>query len=292
MELIFETTSQFDVLTPTFVTPLHITTQPMTSSTIATTTPTSQAQILPTTIPSDIIQNLPSFGSLFRFDDRLRSLEQSFSKMNEAVKVTVQIQSDWLHEEAQRENDEFLRTVDENIKKIIKEHVKEQTVALKRRRDDDADKDEEPSARPDRGSKRRREGKEPDSASPPTETATRSAGRSTQRTISRQALASESAFAEEPIQTISHMEEPSHPEFDTELLAGPTYDLMKGSCKSLIELEYHLEEVYKATTDQLDWVNPKGQQYPHNLLQHLPLIPDNRGGLKTWCLGLCGYRNQ
>nr|GEY78957.1 hypothetical protein [Tanacetum cinerariifolium] len=35
--------------------------------------------------------------------------------------------------------------------------------------------------------------------------------------------------------------------------------------------------VYKATTDQLDWVNPEGQQYPHNLLQPLPLIPDNRG---------------
>nr|GFC46972.1 hypothetical protein [Tanacetum cinerariifolium] len=62
-----------------------------------------------------------------------------------------------------------------------------------------------------------------------------------------------------------------------ELLAGPTYDLMKGSCKSLIELEYHLEEVYKATTDQLDWVNPEGQHYPHILLQPLPLIPDNRG---------------
>nr|GEV55364.1 zinc finger, CCHC-type [Tanacetum cinerariifolium] len=43
-----------------------------------------------------------------------------------------------------------------------------------------------------------------------------------------------------------------------ELLVGPTYELMKGSCKSLIELEYHLEEVYKATTDQLDWVNPEG----------------------------------
>nr|GFD08027.1 hypothetical protein [Tanacetum cinerariifolium] len=37
------------------------------------------------------------------------------------------------------------------------------------------------------------------------------------------------------------------------------------------------EEVYKATTDQLDWVNLEGQQYPHNLLQPLPLIPDNRG---------------
>nr|GFA76774.1 hypothetical protein [Tanacetum cinerariifolium] len=42
---------------------------------------------------------------------------------------------------------------------------------------------------------------------------------------------------------------------------------------SLTELEYHLEEVYKATTDQLDWVNPEGQEYPHNLLQPLPLIP-------------------
>nr|GEY90917.1 hypothetical protein [Tanacetum cinerariifolium] len=52
---------------------------------------------------------------------------------------------------------------------------------------------------------------------------------------------------------------------------------MRGSCNSLTELEYHLEEVYKATTDQLDWDNPEGQQYPHNLLQPLLLIPDNRG---------------
>nr|GFA69734.1 hypothetical protein [Tanacetum cinerariifolium] len=63
----------------------------------------------------------------------------------------------------------------------------------------------------------------------------------------------------------------------SELLAGPTYELMRGSCNSLTELEYHLEEVYKATTDQLHWINPEGQQYPHNLLEPLPLIPDNRG---------------
>nr|GEZ93490.1 hypothetical protein [Tanacetum cinerariifolium] len=37
-----------------------------------------------------------------------------------------------------------------------------------------------------------------------------------------------------------------------ELIAGPTYELMKGSCKILVELEFHLEEVFKATTDQLD----------------------------------------
>ncbi|GJR87274.1 hypothetical protein Tco_0211285 [Tanacetum coccineum] len=62
-----------------------------------------------------------------------------------------------------------------------------------------------------------------------------------------------------------------------ELLAGPTFELMKGSCKSLVELEYLFEEVYKATTDQLDWNNPEGQQYPHDLRKPLPLIPNSRG---------------
>ncbi|GKE92108.1 hypothetical protein Tco_1573203 [Tanacetum coccineum] len=62
-----------------------------------------------------------------------------------------------------------------------------------------------------------------------------------------------------------------------ELLAGPTYELMKGSCKSLVELEYFLEEVCKATTDQLEWNNPEGQQYLHGLRKPLPLIPNSRG---------------
>nr|GEU63821.1 hypothetical protein [Tanacetum cinerariifolium] len=47
-------------------------------------------------------------------------------RMNEAVKVAAQIQSDRLRYEAERENDEFLKTVDENMQKIIKEQVKEQ----------------------------------------------------------------------------------------------------------------------------------------------------------------------
>nr|GEU29121.1 hypothetical protein [Tanacetum cinerariifolium] len=65
------------------------------------------------------------------------------------------------------------------------------------------------------------------------------------------------------------------------LLAGPTYELMKGTCKSLVELEFFLEEVYKATTDQLDWNNPEGQQYPHDLLKPLPLIPNSRGAKES-----------
>ncbi|GJS91520.1 hypothetical protein Tco_0774156 [Tanacetum coccineum] len=61
-----------------------------------------------------------------------------------------------------------------------------------------------------------------------------------------------------------------------ELLVGLTFELMKGSCKSLVELEYFFEEVYKVTTDQLDWNNPEGQQYPHDLRKPLPLIPKSR----------------
>nr|GFC35517.1 hypothetical protein [Tanacetum cinerariifolium] len=116
------------------------------------------------------------------------------------------------------------------------------------------------------------------SASTPSEPATGSAGRSTTGTQSQQLSASESAFAEEPIQTTCQMEEASHPVFETdfsnfimnwlgvdtltpELLAGPTYELMRGSCNSLTELEYHLEEVYKATTDKLDWINT--EDYGH-----------------------------
>nr|GEV53107.1 hypothetical protein [Tanacetum cinerariifolium] len=164
-----------------------------------------------------------------------------------------------------------------------------ETVILKRRHDDDDDdQDEGPSAGSDRGSKRRREGKEPESASAPLETATRSTGRSTTGSKSRQVSANESAFAEEPHpEWFSQPKKPPTPDCDwnktlvdtltPELLARPTFELMKGSCTSVIELEYHLEEVYKATTDQLDWVNPEGQQYLHNLLQPLPLIPNNRG---------------
>ncbi|GJT50504.1 hypothetical protein Tco_0976661 [Tanacetum coccineum] len=64
-----------------------------------------------------------------------------------------------------------------------------------------------------------------------------------------------------------------------DLLTGPTYDLIKGMCESVVELEYHLEEVFKATNDQLDWHNPEGRPYPRDLSKPLPLIPAARGRL-------------
>nr|GEV09665.1 retrovirus-related Pol polyprotein from transposon TNT 1-94 [Tanacetum cinerariifolium] len=277
---------------------------------------------------STLEENFSEFMQTNQFAGSVSSIPEIVQRyidqrMNEVVKVAIQIQSDRIRNEAQAENKEFLKTIDENMQKIIKEQVKEQvnvqvsmilpkikqtmneqleakvltrnlytalfeayesdkiildtygdTVTLKRRRDDDADKDEEPSVGSDRGYKRRREGKEPVSASAPKETATRSAGKTTQGSKSRQTSVSKSATAKEPMQTTHEMEEPSHPEFET---TEPTYELMKGSCKSMVELEFFLEKVYKAMTNQLDWVNPEGKQYPHNLLKPLPLIPNSRG---------------
>nr|GEZ05118.1 hypothetical protein [Tanacetum cinerariifolium] len=135
------------------------------------------------------------------------------------------------------------------------------TITLKRRRDDE-DKDEEPSA----GSNQEKSQRQP--------------------VLQRK--------RQEPMHITQDLEEPAHKEFETgatddqpiaeasqhpewfqkqtklpslnpfllnrlkldtltlELLAGPTYELMKGSCKSLVELEFFLEEP-------------------------LPLIPNSRG---------------
>nr|GFB15803.1 hypothetical protein [Tanacetum cinerariifolium] len=73
-------------------------------------------------------------------------------------------------------------------------------VTLKRRHDY-ADKDEEPSAGAYRESKKRREGKEPESTSAPKEKASKTTGKSTEGSKSHQKTASESAPIQEPIQT-------------------------------------------------------------------------------------------
>nr|GFA13172.1 hypothetical protein [Tanacetum cinerariifolium] len=279
MEFIFATASSS-------VAPLQTSSPIMTPSTIATITSISHAPIPPTTIPSDVLQNLPTFDLVFRFDERLKSFKASISEYrqtNPFAKVVSNIPADLSEME---------------LKKILIEKMEgNKTCHLKRRRDDDDDDDDDqgegPFAGSDRGSKRQREGKETESASALLEPATRSIDRYTTGSKSRQASASESAFAEEPVQTTSQIEEPSHPVFETgaedqpivqssqhpewfsqpKKTPSPDRDWNKtlpvargstqswisdlGSCNSLTELEYHLEEVYKATTDQLDWVNPK-----------------------------------
>nr|GEW03653.1 reverse transcriptase domain-containing protein [Tanacetum cinerariifolium] len=88
------------------------------------------------------------------------------------------------------------------------------TVTLKKRHYDE-DKDEEPSAGSDRGSKRRRTLKEPESTSAIKEKTSKTSGKSTEGIKSQQKTASESAPAEEPMQTTQDLEKSAHLKFET-----------------------------------------------------------------------------
>ncbi|GKB60447.1 hypothetical protein Tco_0916633 [Tanacetum coccineum] len=148
-----ESTSLIDVPITTIVEPPLLSTitlppppTPLNTHLQQTLTPT------PATAPSSSLQDLPNFGSLFGFDHRLKILETDFSelmqtnqfaaavslipdtvdayldnKMHEAVKTAIQLQSDRLRNEAQAKNADFINKLDDNIKKIIKDQVKEQT---------------------------------------------------------------------------------------------------------------------------------------------------------------------
>ncbi|GJR81351.1 hypothetical protein Tco_0152136 [Tanacetum coccineum] len=54
-------------------------------------------------------------------------------------------------------------------------------------------------------------------------------------------------------------------------LVGPVYNLLKGTCKSCVELEYNMEECYRSLSDELDWNNPEGNRCPYDLSKLLPL---------------------
>ncbi|GKC66319.1 hypothetical protein Tco_1098917 [Tanacetum coccineum] len=246
-----ESTSLVDVLVTTNVKmpPSSVTTLP--PPPIPLVQPLQQTPIpIPTIALSTSLQNLPTFGSLFKFEDRVKALPDDFSefkqtnlfaeavssipnivdmylanKMNEAVKAVVQLQSDRLRSEAQADNEYFINKIDENMKKIIKEQVKIQvkeqyilatygdTITLKRCLNDE-DEDEEPSAGSNRGSKRRRAGEEPESTSAPKKKTSKSSGKSKEGSKSHQKSTGKSAQAEEPIHADEDLEEPAHQEFD------------------------------------------------------------------------------
>nr|GEX70489.1 hypothetical protein [Tanacetum cinerariifolium] len=144
------------------------------------------------TTPRTLEDNFSEFVQTNQFAGAVSSIPEIVERcmdqrMNEAVKVAVQIQSDRLKDKAQANNEEFLKNLDENIQKIIKEQVKEQ-VKMKNPsldqtgglRDEENEKSQSQQAL-----QRRRQ---------PT-------GKSTQGSKSHHKTASESAPAEEPMQT-------------------------------------------------------------------------------------------
>ncbi|GJR23569.1 hypothetical protein Tco_0972096 [Tanacetum coccineum] len=402
------------------------------SETPSPTVPITQTtQLIPsstttTTIPTTLQPEIPTFAFVFKFDQRVSTLESDMtslknsnpfaetvssipgivdaylgSKVKKTVDAAVQLKSDKLRVEAQAENQEFLNSLDSNMKKIIKEQVKAQTSKIKskvekyvtktlkaevmmeenksidrsdvqknlyealveaynndkdllssygevliiQKSNDDQDKDEEPSVGSKRGTKRQISGKEGKSSKEPSrkKSRTTSSSRGTtgsqpadledlthqefitgsdevtpareiqderqwhpsdSPTLDRKWHQSKTVTDDPPQYWISNLAHDAgsksyYDEFlatsidfsafmmyrlkidhlTQEMLTGPTYDLIKGSCKSVAELDYHMEEVFKATHEQLDWNNPEGKPYPHNLSRPLPLIPNARGCL-------------
>nr|GFB56555.1 hypothetical protein [Tanacetum cinerariifolium] len=313
----------------------------MTPSTIATITTSGEAPIPPPTIPSIILENLPTFNSAFRFEERLRLLETSFyeyrqtNQIADAVSAIPDIVHQYMDQQLKEaevltrsshssrtsyavaadlsemelkkiliekmEGNKSIQRSDEqrNLYKALVEAYEadkaildtygESTILKRRREDDDQ---EGPSAGPNRGSKRKKKevsrhqlalplkkqqrvqadlqkGLNLNNSLPPRKppspdrawnTALPAAQGDAQSWISdlakqADARSSFNELLDTPIAFSNFiMHRLNVDTLTPDLLAGLTYELMRGSCSSLTELEYHLEEVYKATTDQLDWV--------------------------------------
>nr|GEW09501.1 hypothetical protein [Tanacetum cinerariifolium] len=194
------------------------------------------------------------------------------SKIKEAVDVAVQLQANKLREEAQAENQEFLNQVDSTMKTIIKKQVQAQVskimpkikksdiqknlynalvesynsnkdifssygdvVTVKRGRDDQ-DKDEDPFAGSNRGSKRMRSGKEAES--------------------SKELTHKESKSTKEHDQKVDDLEDQSHQEFNT-----------GNDDENFVREALDVDE---------NWHNLEGKPYPHDLSKPLPLIQNER----------------
>nr|GEV77262.1 hypothetical protein [Tanacetum cinerariifolium] len=124
-EVQHQSSSISSVTTNDEIPPLSITTLP--PPPIPLIHPLQQTPIFtPTTAPTTSQQNLPTFGSLFKFNDRVKDLEDNsskFKKTNLFVEIVSLILDIVDTDEAQAENKDPIYKLDENIKKIIKEQV-------------------------------------------------------------------------------------------------------------------------------------------------------------------------
>nr|GEZ55994.1 hypothetical protein [Tanacetum cinerariifolium] len=296
---IFTTTSSLIVSLET-LTPI------MTLSTIATITTSSEAPVPPPTIPSIILENLLMFNSAFLFEERLRSLETSFSEYRQTnpfadavsaipgievsrhqlalpLKKQSRVQADlqqglnlnkcllvspaFAEEPVQTtcQMEETLHPVFDTadlskmeLKKILIEKMEgnksiqrsDEQQNLYKAKDGRMMIRKDPPLDQTGGLKdKKKEPRRPPSSDHAWNTTLPAAQGDAQSWISDLARQTDarSSF--------------------NELLDTPI-DFSNF-------IMHWLNEVYKATTDQLDWVNPEGQQYLHNLLQPLLLIPNN-----------------
>nr|GFA78084.1 hypothetical protein [Tanacetum cinerariifolium] len=221
------------------------------------------------------------------------------SKIKEEVNVAVRLQSNKLKEEAEDENQEFFDQVDSNMKTNtsfpLKTRMKtpslDQTEGRKEKsqaRDATGSKNESGHIddQPDNKAAPKHDWfQKPDKPPTPDRTWNKSKSvdfRPPQKWIST--IAKECCKARQPPRTFDElMRTPidfsayvmNHLKIDKltqEILVGPAFNMLKGTCKSSAKFEYHFEECYKAVNNRLDWHNPEGRKYPFDLSKPLPLI--------------------
>nr|GFB17900.1 hypothetical protein [Tanacetum cinerariifolium] len=195
-------------------------------------TPRVDVSVMTTVVPLLVsAPTLPPPSIPIMFNHRLKTLEDNFSKFMQTNQFVEAISSipdilcvavDLSKLELKKiliekiESDKSIHRSDEQrnlykglvdayeCEKIILD-IYEDTVTLKRHRDD-ADKDEEPSDGSDQGSKRRREENKLKSTSAPKEKASKTTSKSAKGSKSHQKTTSEFVLAEEPMQTTQDLE--------------------------------------------------------------------------------------
>ncbi|GKF19604.1 hypothetical protein Tco_0068242 [Tanacetum coccineum] len=190
------------------------------------------------------------------------------------------------------------------MKKVVKEQVSKEvlldtygdTVTIKRPRDK-ADGDQEPSAGTDRGSKRRRSEK---NLNLPVLQEKRQP-RQQERLLQEFETGVHDKQAEEEVQhlpdwfqqhtrlpSLDHAWNKSVPAVHESVqpwLSNLAQQDPRESFDELTDSTFdfstfvmnRLKEVYKVATEKLDWINPEGRQYPYDLRQPLPLVPNSHG---------------
>ncbi|GKC33031.1 hypothetical protein Tco_1040325, partial [Tanacetum coccineum] len=279
-----------------------------------------------TTLPTTTVLEILKFASLFGFEHRVSLLESDLSelkqtnqfaealssisgivdkylasKVKDTVDVAVQLKSDKLREEAQAENQDFLNSLDSNMKRIIKEQIKAQTSKIMTKVEKyvtktlgaevlvrstnqpqtsdvqknlyrallkayNSDKDLLSSygevVTLKRGHDDQDKDEEPSAGSNRGSSLPKSSGKSVQE--------------EEHDPRVDDLEKPFHQEFDT-----GNEDV--SPIREAIDVDERLwNPSGSRTPDQLepnkdDWHNPEGRPYLHDLSKPLPLILDARG---------------
>ncbi|GJW35283.1 hypothetical protein Tco_0058203 [Tanacetum coccineum] len=256
-----------------------------------TTTPPQQTPESKTTTtnPTTTFLEIPNFSSLFWFKQRVSVLEIKVSefnqisqfveavssvpdivdqylasKMKEAVDVAVRLQSNKLKEEAKAVNQEFFNQVDSTMKAIIKEQVKAQVSKIMPQIEKYAIESLGAEVLDQRNEYGHLDDQLDNEAAPKHDWFQTHDKPPTPDRAWNKSKSIDSRPPQKWISTIAKARQPPRPAFN----------LLKGSCKSFSELEYHFEECYKAVNDRLDWHNPEGREYLFDLSKPLPLIED------------------